>query len=1071
MKKKRRVEDDIGRAYPDQNDSWSAKSFRTFSHDDYTVGWICALPLEMAAATAVLDEFHPKLDTQLHDNNAYTLGCVCGHNVVVACLPSGVYGTTSATVTASEMLSSFSSIITWLLVGIGGGVPNQKHDIRLGDVVVSVPTPGCPAVVQYDYGKTVASGKFEQTGNLNKPASSLLTAIAKLRAEHDLRASQIPTIMSKVFAKYPLMDRNYAHPGQNRDVLFQPGCDHVEEGQTCDAACLPDSVARPPRSDVNPRIHYGPIASGNQVMRHSRTRDQIAQQRGILCFEMEAAGLMDKFSCLVIRGICDYCDTQKHKDFQNYAALTAAAYAKELLSTTPTRDTAPMLVLQNADSKPNLEHRRLMMESLDFDQAETRQATIKNAHVKTCKWLLQQSEYQDWLDPRKTLETYGFLWIKGKPGTGKSTIMKFTLVHVERTMSKELISVSFFFNARGRELEKSTTGMYRSLLFQLLKKLPRLQGILDFINLSRMSARWELEVLKQTFRYAVEKLEREHLLCFVDALDECPEDQVRDLIEFFESLSHLAVMNQIRLHVCFSSRHYPHISTSMGLQLVLEEQEGHLNDITTYLSTELKAGSSKKIREIKAQIIEKASGIFLWVVLVVRILNKEYDKGRIHALQKRLKEIPTELNELFKEILMRDGQNTKELLLCIQWILFAQKPLKREEFYFAILSGLDPQSLTAWDKEEITPQDMERFILNSSKGLAEMTRSKAPTVQFIHESVREFMLKKDALVDLAPEFKAISGGPGHHQLKNCCYSYMMIDISEIWDIKSPLPVASTGEAADLRTLASKKFPFLGYAVHYVLYHADVAEGDGVSQNVFIDHFALDLWIKFYNLLSRYQNHRFTREASLLYILAEKDLPNLIKLQRKKCPTTDIEGERHKFPIYTALAYRNRRAVAALLLSDNTLRSGDDMAHLESNLNQELKRLFESDIKKFDSRSGQSAVSYMAEGGSTLIVRLLLDKGVGIDVRNKKEQTPLWLAVSNGHEAVVKLLLDRGAEVDVKDSNGQTPLQQAASNGHEAVVKLLLDKGAEVDVKDWFGQTPLQHAVSNGHEAVVQLLLE
>ena len=356
-------EDDIGRAYPDQNDSWSAKSSRAFSYNDYTAGWICALPLEMAAATAVLDEVHPKLDTRLNDDNAYTLGCVCGHNVVIACLPSGVCGTTSTTVTASEILSSFSSIITWFLVGIGGGVPSQKHDIRLGDVVVSVPTPGCPAVVQYDYGKTVTSGNFEQTGNLNKPASSLLTAIAKLRAEHDLRASQIPTIMSKVFAKYPLMDRNYAHPGQNRDVLFQPGCDHVEEDQTC----LPDSVARPPRSDVNPRIHYGPIASGNQVMKHSKTRDKIAQQRGILCFEMEAAGLIDKFSCLVIRGICDYCDAQEHKDFQNHAALTAAAYAKELLSIIPTRDTTPSLILQNPDSKLNVEHWRLMMKSLNFD--------------------------------------------------------------------------------------------------------------------------------------------------------------------------------------------------------------------------------------------------------------------------------------------------------------------------------------------------------------------------------------------------------------------------------------------------------------------------------------------------------------------------------------------------------------------------------------------------------------------------------------------------------------------------------------------------------------------------------
>ena len=119
-------------------------------------------------------------------------------------------------------------------------------------------------------------------------------------------------------------------------------------------------------------------------------------------------------------------------------------------------------------------------------------------------------------------------------------------------------------------------------------------------------------------------------------------------------------------------------------------------------------------------------------------------------------------------------------------------------------------------------------------------------------------------------------------------------------------------------LASKKFSFLGYAVHYVLYHADIAEGDGVSQNAFIDHSALGPWISFHNLLSRYPNHHFTGQANSLYVLAENDLPNMIKLQRKKYPTTDIEGERHRYPIYTALAYRKRRAVAALLLSDNNL---------------------------------------------------------------------------------------------------------------------------------------------------------
>lgn len=85
-------------------------------------------------------------------------------------------------------------------------------------------------------------------------------------------------------------------------------------------------------------MHYGAIASGNQVMKDGKTRDRLAKKYGILCFEMEAAGLMNQLPCLVIRGISDYADSHKSKRWQGYAALTAAAYAKILLLKTPKSD-------------------------------------------------------------------------------------------------------------------------------------------------------------------------------------------------------------------------------------------------------------------------------------------------------------------------------------------------------------------------------------------------------------------------------------------------------------------------------------------------------------------------------------------------------------------------------------------------------------------------------------------------------------------------------------------------------------------------------------------------------------
>lgn len=124
------------------------------------------------------------------------------------------------------------------------------------------------------------------------------------------------------------------------------------------------------------------------------------------------------------------------------------------------------------------DHRQILMESLRYHAIDSRYATIKTAHTRTCRWLLKKLEYQDWLDINKTPDHHGFLWIRGKPGSGKSTLMKFAVGNVRKAVS-ETVVISFFFNARGEDLEKSTLGLYQSLLFQILKAIPDLQTILD----------------------------------------------------------------------------------------------------------------------------------------------------------------------------------------------------------------------------------------------------------------------------------------------------------------------------------------------------------------------------------------------------------------------------------------------------------------------------------------------------------------------------------------------------------------------------------------------------------------
>jgi len=302
---------------------------RRLRHKHYTVGWVCALPIELAAAQEMLDEKHHGLPMDSSDPNSYILGRIGHHNVVISCLPAGKTGTTSAAAVTIRMKSTFPSIQFGLLVGVGGGVPSTdpSRDVRLGDVVVSQPCNRHGGVVQYDFGKSIPEG-FEWTGFLNGPPGVLLGALSTLHANYDRLQTRLPAYLDSLTKRLPHFSRERA----GDDILFLANYDHVG-GDTCEECNRDKLVQRMPRTNQDVKVHYGTIASGNRVMRHARERDSISKKLGgILCFEMEAAGIMDCFPCLVIRGICDYADSHKNKTWQPYAAASASAYAKELLS-------------------------------------------------------------------------------------------------------------------------------------------------------------------------------------------------------------------------------------------------------------------------------------------------------------------------------------------------------------------------------------------------------------------------------------------------------------------------------------------------------------------------------------------------------------------------------------------------------------------------------------------------------------------------------------------------------------------------------------------------------------------
>lgn len=310
--------------------------------ENYTIGWICAITTEYVAAQEFLDERYSV------DIDDYTLGRIGNHNVAISVSPMGEYGSFSTAQAATNMIQSFPNIRICMMVGIGSGVPSQKHDIRLGDIVVGIELNDQSAVLQYNFGSRRPGQNFEPIGFLDQPPI-LRRAVYELQAQYEHKGHKLDDAVNKIIERRPRLRKRCQRPDLASDRLYRSHIYHLMDSELpCAMSCGDDPsclVSRSPRTeyDDNPAIYYGLIASASQLLKDASFRDEVAAEKDILCFEMEAAGMMNHFPCLVIRGICDYADSHKNKDWQWYAAMVSAAYAKDIL-----RQIVPQQVIQEA---------------------------------------------------------------------------------------------------------------------------------------------------------------------------------------------------------------------------------------------------------------------------------------------------------------------------------------------------------------------------------------------------------------------------------------------------------------------------------------------------------------------------------------------------------------------------------------------------------------------------------------------------------------------------------------------------------------------------------------------------
>ncbi|KAI0430925.1 nucleoside phosphorylase domain-containing protein [Xylaria sp. FL1042] len=298
--------------------------------EDYRVAWIAPLEIEAQAAKHMLDHQHEgRFCMGRGDDYIYQAGEMCSHNVIIATLPAGQeYGTGSAAALASQIKKLFPNLWFSLLVGVGAGLPdleqNPPRDIRLGDVLVGLPGNDSSGVVAYDLGKDMGNDEIlllrrGQVLAQTEPVVRSAIGIIKLDWPNE----------GKHFLGYYEAMKNRRHrvgtfedPGLEKDRLHQ--IDFKNRG---------DLIERPTRTESErTQVWYGSIGSGEKLMRNSIRRDQLRDKYNLIGLEMEAAGTMNRIPVGVIRGVCDYADEHKNKEWQPYAAAMAAAYAKAILA-------------------------------------------------------------------------------------------------------------------------------------------------------------------------------------------------------------------------------------------------------------------------------------------------------------------------------------------------------------------------------------------------------------------------------------------------------------------------------------------------------------------------------------------------------------------------------------------------------------------------------------------------------------------------------------------------------------------------------------------------------------------
>ena len=749
------------------------------------------------------------------------------------------------------------------------------------------------------------------------------------------------------------------------------------------------------------------------------------------------------------------------------------------------------------------------LKSLYFLNMEQREYLVQSTANNTCTWLLDHKKYTTWLARPHTL-----LWIAGKPGAGKSTLIRYALQKV--SCSEDAIA-SFFFYGRGSDLQKSSYGLFRSLLHQLLDKIPEMMS--DFITLykkkrdtkqkSGSDCEWYERELQEFLENWILSTSRERpIQVYVDALDEGGEDVAVKLVQYFEELIGRLSSTSAGFKVCFSCRHHPVLAPENVLKICVEDENDQ--DIAIYVRQSLMKhhfSDPVEAQKLEQDIVRRASGVFQWVVLIIPIVAKSKKEGASSKkISQKIEKTPGGLNDLYEQILCRIEDQKRGAQL-MQWICFALRPLSLEELRYAMVVDITNDFASLEDCQGSVDfaendEQMEKTVNSLSGGLAETVNLQSRRiVRFIHQSVKDYLaggglqkldtsfshdvnryLSQSHLPTLDTSLAGNLVGLAHFRISRSCVKYLTL--KEVVEEKKRIEGYRREYRSIDREVTIKGFPFLDYTVKWAS-HAEIVEKLQIPQS---DLLHLSGWPSgdlIESIRVDYYGKWSAPWRTLLSNASQFGLVSVIKAMFISDISFDCnERDRYDLTPLSWAAEMGHEAVVRLLIDQPDVENNSKGEGGETPLSKAARKGHEAVVRLLTNHSNvqknsrdkeeKTPLAWAAWAGHEAVVRLLIDQpDVDKNSKDRWGQSPLSWAASRGHEAVVKLLIDHpDVQKNSRDEGGKTPLAWAAWAGHEAVVRLLIDQpDVENDLKARAGETPLSWAARQGHEAVVKLLID